>query len=134
MKLLPYMCVTLTFLFAAHVDANYVKTAPDNKKALSSPKATYASTTSTSEWEFVAKTPGISRFDTTYDWTYTGQPAKPLIFEGIAYSVQGNMFSNGSAATNTVISLNLNNGIPMMCLILIGRVSITQITLILKFR
>lgn len=110
MKLLPYMCVTLTFLFAAHVDANYVKTAPDNKKALSSPKATYASTTSTSEWEFVTKTPGISRFDTTYDWTYTGQPAKPLIFEGIAYSVQGNMFSNGSAATNTVISLNLNNG------------------------
>lgn len=110
MKLLPYVCVPFAVLGAAYVNASHVKTITNYTEALGSPKVTYALSTSTSEWEFVTNTPGLTRFATSYDWTYTGQPAKPLIFEGTAYSVQGNMFSNGSAATNTVLSLNLESG------------------------
>lgn len=63
MKLLPYVCVPLTFLCAVHVDASYVRTVLDYKEALGSPKATYISSTNTSNWELVTNTLGLSRFD-----------------------------------------------------------------------
>tara|TARA_Y100000310_G_scaffold345801_1_gene470136 strand:- start:9656 stop:13375 length:3720 start_codon:yes stop_codon:yes gene_type:complete len=61
-------------------------------------------------WEFLSKTQGFQRYGTSHDWTYTGLLADVIVLGDFAYSVQGNGSSNGSAAKNTVLSLNLING------------------------